>query len=381
MRLLLLSLGALILLSGVVVLILTGEGENKETAGLTVASVMSGAERGFEKADSVRRFSFPADHFAHPAFRTEWWYFTGNLFTGDGRRFGYQVTIFRNGIFPVTKEDTSGFSASAVYSAHIGVSDISTGKFFSFESFARGSNGLGGSNIDSSTVFAGSVSLKFDFTKDPAMPLMKISAKKKDLELELELFPLKPAVLQGNKGLSAKSNKPGNASYYYSYTRLATKAVFGTGGERIELKGHSWMDREWSTSALDEDQKGWDWFALQLNDNTELMYFRLRDATGNTNFQKGSLVFADGSYTVLRENDLKFSTLELTTVHGTRYPNSWKIEVIPVKTSFEVKTAMKNQEHRFTIRYYEGAIDAEKVSNGTRTPGRGYVELTGYSGQ
>lgn len=381
MRLLLLSLGALILLSGVVVIVLTGEGENTETAGLTVSSVMSGADGGFTKADSIIKFSFPEDHFAHPGFRTEWWYFTGNLFTRDGRRFGYQVTIFRNGIYPVPKEDTTGFSASAVYSAHIGVSDISTGKFYSFESFARGAGGLGGSNIDNSTVFAGSVALKFDFSKDPAMPLMRISAKKKELELELELLPLKPAVLQGNKGLSAKSNKPGNASYYYSYTRLETKAVFKTGGETNELKGHSWMDREWSTSALDEDQKGWDWFALQLDDNTELMYFRLRDAKGNSNFQKGSLVLADGSYTVLRENDLKLSTLEFTTVNGTSYPDSWKIEVIPLNTSFEVKTSMKNQEHRFTVQYYEGAIDAEKVSNGTRTLGRGYVELTGYSGK
>ncbi len=381
MRLLLISLGALILLSGAVVLIMTGEVREEETTGITVSSVMSGAENGFNKADSVIEFRFPRDHFAHPAYRTEWWYFTGNLFTREGRRFGYQVTIFRNGIYPVVTEDTTGFSASAVYSAHIGVSDISSGKFYSFESFARGANGLAGSKIDSSTVFAGSVVLKYDFSRDPAMPVMKISAKKKGLELELELLPSKPAVLQGNKGLSAKSNKPGNASYYYSYTRLATKAVFRTGGEKNELKGDSWMDREWSTSALDEDQKGWDWFALQLDDNTELMYFRLRDAKGNTNFQKGSLVYADGSYRVLRDGDLKLSTLDFNTVNSTKYPASWKIEVIPLNTIFGVKTTMKKQEHRFSIRYYEGAIDVEKVSNGSKIAGKGYVELTGYSGE
>ncbi len=379
MRLLLLSLISLAVLSGVILLIVDKEVEPDSSGDLTVASVMAGDDRGFKKADSVIEFSFPRDHFAHPEFRTEWWYFTGNLYSSDGRRFGYQVTIFRNGIFPVESEDTTGNSASAVYSAHIGVSDISTGEFHSFESFARGSGGLGGSDPSRSTVWAGSVSLQFETGSDPRRPRMTVRAVKKDIALELEYVPVKDFVLQGERGLSRKSNKPGNASYYYSYTRLQTKAVFTIKGVNHRLTGDSWMDREWSTSALDEDQKGWDWFALQFDDMTELMYFRLRDKNGNTNFQKGSFVRKDGSYMVLKDGELKMTPKAFTKVKGVNYPSEWEIEVLPLKSLFRVKTSMKDQEHRFSIRYYEGAVDAEKPGSNTKIPGRGYVELTGYS--
>lgn len=379
MRLLALSLTALIILSGVILLIVDKSVETGSSGDLTVASVMAGDGSGFRKADSVVDISFPRDHFAHPEFRTEWWYFTGNLSSADGKRFGYQVTIFRNGIYPLKNEDTTGISASAVYSAHIGVSDLSTGEFHSFESFARGSEGLGGSDPVNSVVYAGSVSLKYDFGADPSRPKMTVLAIKNNIKLELELHPQKGPVLQGDKGLSRKSNKEGNAYYYYSFTRLKTDAVFSVNGVQKQLTGYSWMDREWSTSALDEDQKGWDWFALHLDDQTELMYLRLRDREGNTNFQKGSFVSKDGSYTVLKGDDLKLTTLSFTNVDGIKYPSEWSIEVLPLSARYSIKTAMKDQEHKFSIRYYEGAVDAEKTEKGAKIPGKGYVELTGYA--
>ncbi len=379
MRLLLLSLISLAILSGIVLLIVDNGVEPVSSSDLTVASVMAGEDRGFDKADTIINFDFPRDHYAHPEYRTEWWYFTGNLYTAEGRRFGYQVTIFRNGIYPVQSEDTTGIRASAVYSAHIGVSDITAGEFHSFESLARGSGGLGGSDPSRSVIWAGSVSLQFEPGADPRRPRMSVKAAKKDISLELEFTPEKDPVLQGERGLSRKSNKPGNASYYYSYTRLKTSAVFSINGKSLNLSGDSWMDREWSTSALDEDQKGWDWFALHLDDDTELMYFRLRDKNGKTNFQKGSFVKKDGSYIVLKESDLKMTPKTLAKVDGITYPSEWEIEVVPLKALFKVKTAMKDQEHKFSIRYYEGAVDAEKTGGNNTIRGRGYVELTGYS--
>ncbi|MCA0389671.1 MAG: carotenoid 1,2-hydratase [Bacteroidetes bacterium] len=376
MRLLLLSLVTVIILSGVLWFVLNLEGERGE-AELTVSSVMSAESKGFKKADSIISFNFPEDHFAHYDYKTEWWYFTGNLKTATGRRFGYQFTIFRNGIVPGKEDDSLGFQTGSVYSAHLGLSDITTGKFYSAEKFARGTGALAGSDPEKGRIHIEGFELNFDFKTGSSKPKISIFARSREFEFSFSLEPQKEMVLQGEKGLSRKSNNPGNASYYYSFTRIATSGQLKTGGESHALEGWSWMDHEWSTSALEPDQKGWDWFALQLDDNSELMYFRLRDKDGNTNFQKGSLVKADGTSKTLRNEELKFRVTNTVTIEKNVYPSAWEIEVDSEKTIYKISTSMKNQLHKFRITYYEGAVDIEKIK-GTTIKGSGYVELTGY---
>lgn len=376
MRLLLLSLVTAIILSAVLWFVFNLDSDTGE-AKLTVTSVMSAESQGFRKADSVISFDFPEDHFAHYDYKTEWWYFTGNLKTTTGRRFGYQFTIFRNGIVPGKEDDSSGFQTGSVYSAHLGLSDIATGKFYSVEKFARGTGGLAGSDPEEGRIFIEGFELEFDFKAGSSKPKISISARSREFEFSFTLEPVKEMVLQGDKGLSRKSNNPGNASYYYSFTRIATKGQVKTGSESHELEGWSWMDHEWSTSALEPDQKGWDWFAIQMDDKTELMYFRLRDKEGNTNFQKGSLVKADGNYKTLKSEEIKLKVLSTVTLDNKVYPSAWEIQVVPEKTTYKISTSMKDQLHKFRISYYEGAVDVEKT-NGSTIKGSGYVELTGY---
>jgi len=378
MRLLFISLIVVIILSATLWFVLNLDTEKSEN-GLTVSSVMSSESSGFKKADTIINFEFPKDHFAHYDYKTEWWYFTGNLTTKEGKRFGYQFTIFRNGIIPGKGDTTSGFETGSVYSAHLGISDISNGKFYSTERFARGIQGLAGSNPKIGKIEIEGIELVFDAKGNSDKPGMRISASAKDFSFTFKLEPEKKMVLQGEKGLSRKSNQGGNASYYYSFTRIKTDGKLTVSGQDFEIAGWSWMDREWSTSALETDQKGWDWFALQLDDYSELMYFRLRDKDGNTNFQKGSLIFSDGSYKTLKSNELKISVLNSATIGKTTYPSEWRIDIQPENLTFNITTAMKNQVHNFRISYYEGAVNVEKFDKGKPTSGKGYVELTGYA--
>lgn len=378
MRLLLLSLSGL-LLTGLVIYLFVNYGtSDQQVDEISVAGVMSGEVYGFKKADSIREFIFPKDHFAHEDYRTEWWYFTGNLYTKEGRRFGYQFTIFRNSILPGSDSDSVVFSQKSLYSIHIGISDIQNQKFYSFERYSRGLDGLAGSDEKGKRVYIEGNEILFDFANDATLPTMQINSSTDDFQISFKLIPEKKVVLHGDKGLSKKSNKPGNASYYYSYTKLTTTGTLTLKGKNYKLAGSSWMDREWSTSALEIDQKGWDWFAMQMDDGTELMYFRLRDSTGATNFQKGTFIRKDGSYDVFTGADFTITPITNSEIDGIKYPLEWKIEVKPLNFLFDVSVAMKNQVHPFRLRYYEGAINVVRKNGKDISGGVGYVELTGY---
>ncbi|MBK7866832.1 MAG: carotenoid 1,2-hydratase [Ignavibacteriales bacterium] len=378
MRLLLLSLSGLFVTGFLIFLLANFSTNNHSNDEISVSNIMSGEASGFKKADSIRNFSFPKDHFAHNDYRTEGWDVTGNLSTKEGRRFRYQFTIFRNGILPGTDNDSVIFSQKSLYSIHIGISDIQNQKFYSFERFARGLDGLAGSNETEKRIYIEGNEILFDFSNDAMLPTLQVSSSTSEFQISFKLIPEKKIVLHGDKGLSKKSNKPGNASYYYSYTRLTTTGELTIKGEKFDLTGNSWMDREWSTSALESDQKGWDWFALQMEDGTELMYFRLRDSTGATNFQKGTLIRKDGSYELFSGDDFKITPIMNSKIDGITYPFEWEIELKPLNFLYVVSVAMKNQVHPSQLRYYEGAIDVVRKNGKDISTGVGYVELTGY---
>ncbi|MGD2114133.1 MAG: carotenoid 1,2-hydratase, partial [Acidobacteriota bacterium] len=266
-------------------------------AGLSVTEALSGDAAGHDRALEPRPFSFPADHAAHPRFRTEWWYVTGNLDAADGRRFGYQLTFFRNALAPPPEpgsgvgnsgspttgagaaERRSAWATRQVWFAHFAVTDAAAGRFVSGERLVRGAAGLAGAELladgrglrlhvaDWSAETAGDGgSAEGGPAAAGLLPLRLRAAEtggRGRTAVGLTLGPGKPPVLHGDRGLSHKGGAPGNASYYYSFTRLPTSGTLEVDGERLAVTGLSWMDREWSTSALDEDLVGWDWFALQ----------------------------------------------------------------------------------------------------------------------
>jgi predicted secreted hydrolase len=204
---------------------------------------------------------------------------------------------------------------------------------------------------------------------------LEISAMEDGIGYKLIVTALKDKVLQGNKGLSQKSKEPGNASYYYSYTRLKTEGTVFLKDKSYKVSGLSWMDREWSTSALGKDQVGWDWFSLQFNDDTELMIYQMRNDDGSIDeYSSGAFIDAEGNKTQLIISDFELKALEYwSNAIGNKFPIKWSLDLPKYNMSLIISTKLKNQMHDFSIPYWEGAV---KVT-GTKE-GLGYLEMTGY---
>lgn len=339
------------------------------------------SDSSFSKAFEKRKFIFPDDHGAHPDFRTEWWYFTGNLVSDDGKKFGYQFTVFRTALTGIPKERTSAWSSDQIYMSHFTVTDISGDKFYFDERFSRNGNGLAGAQIspfkvwleDWQIVQSGN-DVKFD------LPVIEIKAKTDNAEIDFLLESAKPIVLQGDSGLSRKGSQPGNASYYYSYTKLKTDGMIRINGKEFRVSGFSWMDREWSTSALSEDQKGWDWFALQLDDSTEIMYYQLRKQDGSADkFSKGIIVFPNGDTRILSNEEVALTVTDFwESSGGTKYPSGWRLKISSENIDLVVKPVVRDQLLDVSIKYWEGSVEISGTARNKQIGGRGYVELTGY---
>ncbi len=350
---------------------------------LSVADMLGSGDAGsFARAVAPRQFDFPADHGPHPAFRTEWWYFTGNL-SGTGpaaeRDFGYQLTFFRSALGGDPEPRESAWAASQVYMAHFAVAAPGgpDGGFYSFERFARGAAGLAGAELGPFRVWVE------DWTAEggDGMPPIRLRAATKEATIELDLAPGKPPVLQGDRGLSRKGREPGNASYYYSLTRLPTRGRISLAGETFEVSGASWMDREWSTSVLGEGVVGWDWFSLQLDDGRDLMVYQLRREDGSADpLGAGALVAADGVSTTLAASDYRIEPLGTwrSPRTGRAYPSSWRLSLPAEGLELELEPLLADQELSHSFVYWEGAVRFAGTASGQPVAGRGYVELTGY---
>jgi predicted secreted hydrolase len=339
------------------------------------------ADEDFSKAVEKRKFVFPDDHGAHPDFRTEWWYFTGNLVSDDGKEFGYQFTIFRTALSKEKSERKSEWNSNQIYMAHFAVTDIDGNKLYFDERFSREGNNLAGAKANPFKVWLEDwqiIQTQNEVLFD--LPIINVMAKTKNFEIDFILESVKPFVLQGDEGLSQKGKQLGNASYYYSYTRLKTEGKIILEGNEFTVSGFSWMDREWSTSALSEDQKGWDWFALQLDDNTEIMYYQMRKNDGSQDvFSKGVFVDEQGASQLIKKDDV---VLEVTNYwespDGEKYPSGWNLQIPSKEIDLKITPAVKNQLMDVAVRYWEGSVKIEGKKSNADARGRGYVELTGY---
>lgn len=339
------------------------------------------SDEDFSKAIEPRKFVFPDDHGPHPDFRTEWWYFTGNLTSADNKKFGYQFTIFRTALSKNKNSRNSDWNSNQIYMAHFTVTDINENKFYFDERFSREGNRLAGAQINPVKVWLEDwqveqvgKSINFD------LPTLNVTAKTERAEINLTLESIKPFVLQGDKGLSQKGSPVGNASYYYSYTRLKTSGKIILDGKDYEVSGFSWMDREWSTSALSKDQKGWDWFSLQLDDNTEIMYYQMLKNDGSPdNFSKGVLVDEGGASQPIKKEEVVLNVTDnWKALDGATYPSGWILQIPAKNIDLKITPVVKDQFLDASIKYWEGSVKIEGTKNGNRVNGRGYVELTGY---
>lgn len=350
---------------------------------------------GFARADQPVSFNFPADHGLHPEYQTEWWYYTGNLESPQGERFGYQLTFFRRALLPPSNmpERDSTWGSSQVYMAHFAVTapDLNSQRFQAYERFSRGAAGLAGAQAQPFKVWLenwhveeipGAVVECTELPETAQPCVYQLFAGQNDLALNLTLRDTKGAILQGDEGYSQKGSQPGNASYYYSLTRLETEGFIEIAGERFQVNGLSWMDHEYSTSALSEDQVGWDWFSMQFDDGSELMVFQIRKADGSIDpFSSGTLIAPDGSTTHLSRSDFTIDVLDRwESPHtGTNYPSRWAINIPKAGLALQIKPIHADQELNLTYTYWEGAIQVDGTRQNEQITGSGYVELTGYS--
>ena len=380
MRRALLALLALFVLLAGAAFWLRGEGERSpaEAAATVTLLLGDGDGGGFEQAMLPGGIELPRDHGPHDDYRTEWWYFTGNLSTPEGREFGFQLTFFRFalGVAPLRQ---SGWASNQVYMAHFALTDKQASDHRVTERFARSAAGLAGVQAQPFRAWLDDWSARS--TSEKFLPLeLKASDATDGIGLSLSLAPGKPPVLQGENGLSAKGTAPGNASWYYSYTRMPATGFVVMDGQRYEVSGLAWLDREWSTSSLDADVVGWDWFSLQLEDGRDLMLYSLRQQDGTTAPQSaGSLVSADGARRALRRQDFVLEARRhwRSPHSGVSWPVEWRVMVPGEEIDLDVKAAPPDQEQNLTVRYWEGTVDVYPAAGGSRT-GRGYMELTGY---
>ena len=366
-----------------------GEGDGAGTearASLSVTETLAGGDTaGFARADWVRPLRFPADHGPHPSFRTEWWYYTGNLEADDGRRFGFQLTFFRSAIRPDTPAVASAWATRQLWMGHFALTDVRAGRFRAFERFDRGALGLAGARAEPFRVWIGdweAAAAEAEPAGGPGSPWtpVRVRAGAEAAAVDLVLTAAKPVVLQGDRGLSRKGPEPGNASYYYSLTRLAAEGRVMSAGDTVPVTGWAWLDREWSTSALGPELAGWDWFALQLSDGSDLMVYRLRRRDGGTDpFSAGTLVGPGGDAVRLGPDDFVLeATGAWTSPRGGRYPSGWRVAVPSRGLRLTVEPVLADQELDLTFRYWEGAVAVTGERDGRPVRGRGYVELTGY---
>lgn len=352
---------------------------HKPSSGINVSSALGGADNaGYQRAYQPRMFQFPDDHGPHPDFRNEWWYVTGNLVGEKGRQFGYQLTLFRIALSPTAPLADSAWRTQQVYMGHFALTDVAGQRHYGFERFSRGAVGLAGAQAAPFRVWLENWQLAS--IQSELFPL-RIQAHENQINIDLTLSAGKEMVLQGNQGLSQKSAEPGNASYYYSYTRLPTQGVVTIGDQQFTVSGASWLDREWSTSALGADQSGWDWFALQLDDGRDLMFYRLRRKDGGMDsFSQGIIVEADGQARLLRGNELELQPVGawISPDSGDHYPASWRLRAPMENLELTIIPKIVDQEMRLSVRYWEGAVAVHGKANDKSVSGQGYLEMTRY---
>jgi len=351
---------------------------------VVVPGLAADTAQEFRVATEGYHYAFPRDHGSHEEFRTEWWYYTGQLTAKDGRPFGYQLTFFRRGM-PQDQVKTlpSQWAITQLYLAHFAVSDLSKGRFHYAEKISRAGLGKAGAARDRLHVWIDRWSAE---SPSAAPGTQTLQAADGDLALQLTVSPDKPLVVHGTDGISRKGSAVGQASHYYSFARLATNGTLTIGEESFDVTGTSWMDHEFGSAELGKDLVGWDWFSLQLDDQRELMLYRLRQADGSADLvSSGTLIDRDGRGHHLSIEDFTLVPISYWTslTSHARYPQRWRLTIPSKQLSLELVPLMAEQElstSRSTqATYWEGAIEATGTTKGRPIQGKGYMELTGYA--
>lgn len=353
----------------------------RDTTSVTGIRFLAGGDtKGFTRATSVREFEFPLDHGSHPDYRNEWWYFSGNLLGENGRHFGFELTFFRVALAAAAADRESRWSANQVWLAHFSLTDTDGRRFLADERMSRGAMGLAGANASPFRVWVKDWSAAGNLDEPGGSLWLVAGTPEAGIELEVQGFDR--LVAQGDRGLDQKGPEPGNASFYYSAPRLMVQGTVRVGSSSLAIEsGFVWMDREWSTSSLSADVAGWDWFALQLSDGSDLMFYRIRRKDGSTTeFSGGTLTDAAGITQRLGANDVELGVSEWwrSPASGTSYPIAWNMRIPSLDLTLRIAPRRADQEVNLSVRYWEGAVEVTGLKGERELGGAGYLELAGY---
>jgi predicted secreted hydrolase len=336
------------------------------------ALLLLAATPDYRQALPGYRYQFPRDHFEHPEFRTEWWYYTGNVRDSGGHRYGFELVFFRQGERDSPRDNPSAWRIDDLYLAHLALTDIDGHRFLNRQRLNRAGPGIAGASFEQARVWNGNWQARWNV----ATSEQTLTAVAEGVRLELRLKPRKPPVIHGENGVSQKAAGAGKASHYVSFPRL--EAAGSLNG--VAVAGEAWMDHEWFTHQLESTQEGWDWFSAQLENGSELMLFQLRLKGGGIDpFSSGTFIAPDGSARRLKRADFSLQPLEYwkSPKTGARYPVRWKIAVPSLGIAVECQAAIPGQElvpeHKGSPVYWEGAVTYRGSARGV-----GYLEMTGY---
>lgn len=355
---------------------------------MMVLAVRAGcpAEEGYRRVDGPCSLSFPGSHDAHRMYKTEWWYYTGNVTSQTGEPFGFQLTFFRTALRPpqAATQDAhrSAWRTSQLLIAHAAVTDVDRKLHLSAEATAREALDLAGVRREKDTVTVRCRGWRAQLGPETH----RLGADADRFALDLTLTPQKPPVLHGENGYSRKGSTRDRASCYYSFTRLAADGKIRIGERTLRVSGLAWMDHEFSTAPLEPGLVGWDWFSLQLSDQSELMVYCLRNRDGSFHSaSSGTFVDAAGRATSLGREQFSVKVLDRwkSPGSGAFYPVAWRLSVSALDLTLRVRARVQDQE--MTTRkstgvvYWEGSVAAEGTAAGRPVSASGYVELTGYA--
>jgi predicted secreted hydrolase len=337
--------------------------------------------------DGPCNLEFPKDHGSHPDYRTEWWYYTGNLRSDTGDAYGFQLTFFRSRIIPPKDEKKwpqkpSAWRVSQVYLAHAAVSDIVGRRHLQAEDVSRAALGMAGA------IQAGQDTKIFlkNWSAQIKADRHRLSVNAVDFSYELKFKPAKPLVLHGDRGYDLKGSTADRASCYYSFTRLEGHGRITLGQNTVAVTGSAWMDHEFSTASLEPGISGWDWFSLQFSDHSEVMVYIFRTEKGGLHAaSSGTYIDADGITHQIGSEDIAVEVLDTwqSKRSKARYPSKWQMQIEPLELDIKLTSKLADQEMITSkstgVTYWEGGVSIEGTKTKQSISGEGFVELTGYA--
>ena len=315
---------------------------------------------GFETPQAGYEFRFPEDHGPHNSFRIEWWYLTANLKAEDGTDYGLQWTLFRSALAP---ETLPGWTDPQLWMGHAAVTTPLA--HYASERLARGGVGQAGVTAAPFAAWIDDWRLAGDFDA------LHMTASGPDFAYDMDLTARGPLVFHGDDGYSVKSAQ-GQASYYYSQPFFKIEGSISLPEGDVAVTGHAWLDREWSSQPLGDDQNGWDWFSLSFDDGSKLMGFVLRQAD-DTTYSAASWIDPDGATTTFSNEKFVATPLAFHTSADRRLPVTWQVALAEKGVDVTVEAVNPDAWMATSVPYWEGPVQISGTHSGV-----GYLEMTGY---